>query len=109
MQVVNCPSEEQLTAYLLGTLDSQSINSFAQHLTTCLRCLAQVEKLPAGDGFVGLLQQGGKTPMPKNALIEQLRQRLKLLRPSVLDRDTPVPVLSTGEGLPTERLAGEDW
>ena len=55
---MECPSREDLTAYLSGGLSDQRAESLSEHLETCAKCKAQLETLTsAGDPLIAALRR----------------------------------------------------
>ena len=53
-----CPSREDLTAYLSGGLSDQRAESLSEHLETCTKCKAELETLnSAGDPLIAALRR----------------------------------------------------
>ena len=63
-----CPTEQELTAFNLGTLPPAEVDALAEHLESCPRCEAAVERLEgAVDPLVGALRQALPATVLKNS------------------------------------------
>jgi WD40 repeat protein/tRNA A-37 threonylcarbamoyl transferase component Bud32 len=61
----DCPSEEDLLAFHLGTLPASHIDAVAEHLEACARCAAAADRLDAApDPFLRSLRQHLPSTMP---------------------------------------------
>src|SRR5437588_5866003 len=82
MPATACPAAEVLHDFLLGRLGGPSATALDAHLDQCPHCSASLDGLHGSDELVADLNRAGKSKLPRNSMIEQLRAKLRNLRPT---------------------------
>src|SRR5436309_1355940 len=57
-----CPSDQELSGFLLGEVAPAEAEALARHLETCQRCSAAMNELRVGDTFLDALRRAGQAP-----------------------------------------------
>ncbi len=80
MVATACPAADLLREFVLGQLSGPAAESLDAHLTQCPHCARSIDSLNGEDGLVVSLRSAGQTRLPRNAMIDQLRSKLRSLR-----------------------------
>jgi serine/threonine protein kinase len=81
MTAASCPSVSDLEDYALGRLADEAAERLDDHLALCAGCVRRLDAV-GGDDLVDAVRRGGAAPPPRNAQLDQLRQRLYALAPA---------------------------
>jgi WD40 repeat protein len=86
-----CPGQQEWHRFALGQNSEAEAQELAQHLSQCGHCLATLQGLRTDDTLVEALRVQGGTPRPRNAVVENLVQRLKEMCPAGTSVAEPTP------------------
>jgi serine/threonine protein kinase len=76
-----CPGVEILEQYAVGRTSDDEAQRLEEHLGSCARCVARLPSLGDSDGLLQSLRAQKDKPRPGGAIIEDLQERLRGLRP----------------------------
>jgi serine/threonine-protein kinase len=76
-----CPAAEHLRDFVLGRLAGPAAEALDAHLAQCPHCEQALAGVDGDDDLIGLVRSLGRTAMPRNAMIEQVRAKARDLRP----------------------------
>lgn len=84
-QQLECPTQQELTQFLLGGLADPALESLADHLETCETCRQRLETLEqSGDSLLRQL----RTPKPTDPFANEPQcQRILALETSVIEAE----------------------
>lgn len=91
---LGCPDGPTLERLLLGRVSDEEAEPLEQHLATCVRCAALLDRLPAEDAFTDALR--GRSPIltdPECAVADRLIKPLQGLRVTADEAAPPTLVL----------------
>jgi N-acetylneuraminic acid mutarotase len=88
----SCPTRQELERLLSGLSTILDIDRLAQHVECCDQCGQTIDAIPVGPPLANILR-AGQTPLPPEATVQVLIERLKVLCASATHA-TPAP---TGE------------
>ncbi len=79
MKAVACPSQQELAAFVLGTLDLKQMQPLVQHTNDCPRCQDRLHELDQlVDPLVEIVKQAGQPSVPLSGAQEGLRPTVPL-------------------------------
>jgi WD40 repeat protein/tRNA A-37 threonylcarbamoyl transferase component Bud32 len=81
MVATACPAAEHLREFVLGQMVGPAAVSLDAHLAECPHCASVLGSIDGEDDLSAAVRSLGQTAMPRNAMIEQLRAKVRALRP----------------------------
>src|SRR5262245_22960335 len=101
MVTTACPSADVLRDFVLGRLTGAVVLSLEAHLQQCASCAASLDRIDGVDDLVADMRRVGGTRLPRNAMLEQLRVKMRGLRPPLASQvrtfDSPDITAQPGE------------
>jgi formylglycine-generating enzyme required for sulfatase activity len=103
MNVCTCPDKNDLNAYLLGTLDADSLHFVEDHLEACAACLDFVDCRAAGVNTVFSALRPSVAPLVHDPALDYLVQKVKGFQAAVKEA-APAEGLVLGNYVLQERI-----